>query len=457
MKSPVVTVRAAAATDVGRVRDGNEDSFFSGDTVFAVADGMGGHQAGEVASALALEPLQQLDGRQFANPEQASDALVDAIERSNRDVVERARSDATLRGMGTTLTAAIVQGDRLVTAHVGDSRAYLLRAGEPISQLTTDHTLVERLVREGRLSRDEVAAHPQRNVITRAIGNEPQVTVDALPPLKLEPGDVVLLCSDGLTGPLDDADIQTLVEVAGGGQDAVDALIAAANEAGGPDNITVVLLEVEGNQTAAGAVASVTSPVDTQVTDIPSERAPDGERPEDVDDEAHDRGIRHIRTTSSGDDDDWASTMGRLGARQGNEPGTRESSGGRSSPRRRRVIAGLFGVVILLALLAGGGYFLLSRAYFVGDYSGRVAIHRGLPETVAGIRLYWVLEDEISDVEVADLPAFRQADIGEGLSAGTLREARQVVTVLEQQVEDAATTPELGPTPSSSATTSPGT
>ena len=245
MKSSVRRVTAAAATDVGQLREGNEDSFFAGASVFAVADGMGGHQAGEVASALALEPLRDVDGRDFPDAQTASSALVAAIEEANRRVVERSLSDPDLRGMGTTLTAVVVHGDHLVAAHVGDSRAYLLRAGEPISQLTTDHTLVERLVREGRLSRDEVSLHPQRNVITRAIGSEPEVAIDALPPLELRAGDRILLCSDGLTGPIDDREIQTLVEMIGGGQDTVDALVQAANEAGGPDNITVALVRVE--------------------------------------------------------------------------------------------------------------------------------------------------------------------------------------------------------------------
>ena len=445
MKSSVLHITAAAATDVGRLRDGNEDSLFVGSSVFAVADGMGGHQAGEVASAMALEPIGVLDGRPFADADDASRALVTAMEEANRLVVERSRSNADLRGMGTTLTAVVVHGDRLVAAHVGDSRAYLLRAGEAISQLTTDHTLVERLVREGRLSRDEAGEHPQRNVITRAIGNDPEVVVDALPPLQLQAGDRVLLCSDGLTGPINDADIQTLVEAVGGGQDAVDALVAAANEAGGPDNITVILLEVEGGPDGhrSGAEGASSATVVTQV-DAPPRTDDEGQGGAEV---------RRIRTDERRPDEDWAATMGRLGDRQG-----ADDRGASRGARGRRLLAGLLAVVVLLGVLIGGGYFLLSRAYFVGEHEGVVAIHRGLPERVAGVPLFWVMEDQISEIPVGDLPAFRRADVAEGLSAGTLREAQQVVAVLQQQVEEAGEiAPSAAPTPAVTATPSPGT
>lgn len=447
-----VHITAAAGSDVGQIREGNEDSYFAGQTVFAVADGMGGHQAGEVASAIALEPLQELDGRTFEDPTEASSALVRAIETSNDAVVERSLDDETLRGMGTTLTAVMVQGDLLITAHVGDSRAYLLRAGEPIRQLTTDHTLVERLVSEGRLSRDEAHVHPQRNVITRAIGNEPDVSVDALPALQLLPGDVVMLCSDGLTGPLDDGDIQILIDATGGGKDAVGALIGAANEAGGPDNITVVLLKADG-----GDSGSANDPEATQnVLTIPpsgveqSDTATAGARADGAG--RADRDVRQIRTTYSGDAD-WASTMGRLGARQGHDSVAASSPG-----KGRRVLAAVLAAVVLLGILAGGGYFLLSRAFFIGDYEGQVAIHRGLPETVAGIPLFWVIEDEVSDVAVADLPDFRQADITEGLNAPSLGQARQVVNILRQEVEDGQSDgPSAPSTPTDTPTSATGT
>jgi protein phosphatase len=231
-----------AGTDVGRARSGNEDSYFCGRTVFAVADGLGGHQGGEVASAAAVEPLAALDGREFAEPAKAAEALTAAIREANSAILERAAGDPGLWGMGTTVTAAALAGDRnLQLAHVGDSRAYLLRDGS-LDQLTTDHTVVGELVRRGRLTPAQAAIHPERSILTRAVGLDPQIPVDTPDPLELRDGDQVLLCSDGLTEAVDDGQIAQLLSAEGDGNAACQALIDTANAAGGPDNITVVLL-----------------------------------------------------------------------------------------------------------------------------------------------------------------------------------------------------------------------
>jgi len=234
-----------AGTDVGLARSGNEDSHLRGRTVFAVADGLGGHQGGEVASAMAVEPLAALDGRAFADADQAAEALTAAIRAANQAILQRGRSDPELWGMGTTVTAAAVAHDRVLQlAHVGDSRAYLLRKGAPLRQLTTDHTVVAEAVERGLLTREQAAIHPQRGVVTRAVGLDPDVRVDLPEPLELEPGDQVLLCSDGLTEVVDDDQIAGVLAGQVDGGDACGTLIAAANRAGGPDNVTVVLLRV---------------------------------------------------------------------------------------------------------------------------------------------------------------------------------------------------------------------
>jgi serine/threonine protein phosphatase PrpC len=234
-----------AGTDVGLARSGNEDSHLRGRTVFAVADGLGGHQGGEVASAMAVEPLVALDGRAYADAHQAAEALAEAIGEANLAILRRARSDPELWGMGTTVTAAAVAGDRVLQlAHVGDSRAYLLRLDAPLRQLTTDHTVVQEAVARGLLTRRQAAVHPQRGVVTRAVGLDPQVPVDLPEPLELEPGDQVLLCTDGLTEVVDDDRIAAVLASQADGDDACRALIAAANQGGGPDNVTVVLLRV---------------------------------------------------------------------------------------------------------------------------------------------------------------------------------------------------------------------
>jgi serine/threonine protein phosphatase PrpC len=231
-----------AGTDVGRARSGNEDSYFCGRTVFAVADGLGGHQGGEVASAAAVEPLAALDGRELADPDEAAEALAAAIREGNAAILDRAAGDPGLWGMGTTVTAAArAGGHHLQLAHVGDSRAYLLRDGS-LAQLTTDHTVVAELVRRGRLTPEQAAIHPERSILTRAVGLDPRVPVDTPDPLELHDGDQVLLCSDGLTEAVHDEQIAELLARTHDGDAACRSLIDAANAAGGPDNITVVLL-----------------------------------------------------------------------------------------------------------------------------------------------------------------------------------------------------------------------
>ncbi|MGM0818476.1 MAG: Stp1/IreP family PP2C-type Ser/Thr phosphatase [Actinomycetota bacterium] len=400
-----------ARSDVGRVRAGNEDDYYVGETVVAVADGMGGHVAGEVAAKTALEPIAALDGKVFTSGEAADEALVEAVREANRQVVSRAEAEPDLKGMGTTLTAGMIRDGRLHVAHVGDSRAYLLRGGAPIEQLTTDHTLVERLVREGRLSRDEAALHPQRNVITRAIGNEPDVVVDSLPPIRLEPGDEILLCSDGLTGPVGDEAIGAILAEHDDGETAVTALVDAANDAGGPDNITVVLLRVSGDPEAASTA-------------------------EELDEQR----LRRIRTREDTDRQDWASTLGRFGAPQGVATRPDETPEARTG-RGRRVLAGLVALGLLLGVLGGGGYVLLSRAYFIGEHEGQLAIFQGLPQEVGTVPLNRVIDEEVSDVAVEDFPEWRQDRIRDGITAGTIVEARRRIDELESTLSPGEATP----------------
>jgi len=235
-----------AATDTGLVRTGNEDSSLRGERVLAVADGLGGHQAGEVASAIAIAAIAELDGRELSSPEEAREALIAAIVEGNRAILDKAARDPDFWGMGTTMTAAALAGDRWAQlAQVGDSRAYLMPEREGLRQVTNDQTIVGELVRQGRLTPEEAAHHPQRSVVTRAVGLDPDLEVDTPPPLELVAGDQLLLCSDGLTDAIDDARIAEILGAGLDGQTTCQALIDAANAAGGPDNITVVLLRVD--------------------------------------------------------------------------------------------------------------------------------------------------------------------------------------------------------------------
>jgi serine/threonine protein phosphatase PrpC len=232
--------RWAGATDPGRRRRRNEDSYVIQPPVFAVADGMGGAQAGEVASKLAAAAVK--DG---------ADDLEGLIQEANRRVHQRSLEDPTASGMGTTLTVALVEDGNVLIGHVGDSRAYLVREGK-LEQLTEDHSLVGELLRSGKLSAEEAEQHPQRSMITRALGTDPDVDVDVFP---IDPhvGDLFLLCSDGLTTMVGDREILRLVEEKRSDLDAlVKALIKAANKGGGEDNITVIAFEIADDTPTGG-------------------------------------------------------------------------------------------------------------------------------------------------------------------------------------------------------------
>jgi PPM family protein phosphatase len=242
-------VRIAVSTHPGRKRRHNEDTYVVEPPLFAVADGMGGAKAGEVASGLAAGALKEGgdgDGEQ---------RVVGLIQEANRRVFRRASEDREASGMGTTMTVALVEQDRVIFGHVGDSRAYLIREGQ-IEQLTDDHSLVAELVRSGRLSPEEAESHPQRSVITRAVGTEADVDVDTFE-IQPEPGDLFLICSDGLTDMVDDETIIRAVEKHRGNLDeAAKALVGAANRVGGEDNITVVFFEVTKDEDTAVTAAA---------------------------------------------------------------------------------------------------------------------------------------------------------------------------------------------------------
>ncbi len=236
----LVVGRSFGLSDTGRKRRQNEDAFVCEPPLFAVADGMGGAQAGEVASSIAAAAIEE----GIASIEGA-DGVATAVRAANRRIFERAVHDPSVAGMGTTATVALVDADAetVTLAHVGDSRAYLYR-NAVLEQLTTDHSLVAELVRSGRLTQDEAAVHPHRSVITRALGTEAEVEVDTVT-LRPAPGDLLLLCSDGLSAMVRDDEIQRLLESTGRDpREAARALVSAANAAGGEDNVTVVLFEL---------------------------------------------------------------------------------------------------------------------------------------------------------------------------------------------------------------------
>ena len=256
----------AVASDTGRRRRRNEDNYVVAPPLFAVADGMGGAQAGEVASQLAASALEA-GGSDGLEGTKAIDVL---IQEANRRIYDRASTDPTASGMGTTMTVALVEGMSVAIGHVGDSRAYLVR-GEHMEQLTEDHSLVNELRKTGKLSEEEAQIHPQRSVITRAVGTDPDVDIDGFT-IEAEEGDVFLICSDGLSDMVEDEEILELVHANREDLDkAVKALVAAANRGGGEDNITAVAFRIS-SEAAPSLEDTVSMPALTGDEDEPDEQ-----------------------------------------------------------------------------------------------------------------------------------------------------------------------------------------
>ena len=361
-----------AASDTGRQRSANEDSYFARAPVFVVADGMGGAQAGEVASQVAAEAFEPGNTR-----DEGPEAYLRGVaESANARIHELSQEDSSRSGMGTTLTAVLVSGDEISIAHVGDSRAYLWRDGE-LKRLTSDHSLVEELRRQGRLTESQAAEHPQRSIITRALGPEPNVEVDTMS-YPARPGDVFLLCSDGLTTMLPEERIAQLLEQNRDLRAAGKALIREANEAGGRDNITAVAFRLE--EAGAGAETEGATLI-----------GPSAEE-QGLTAEAVREGARREPTTTA----------------------ARSRPSGRSPVAKRRWparLAKVLAALVIIAALVAAGIWGARQIYFLGtDEGGRVALFRGLPyDLPAGVELY--SEVEASDTTITELPEDRQDEV----------------------------------------------
>jgi PPM family protein phosphatase len=352
----------AYRTDTGRQRQANEDALLARRPLFAVADGMGGAQAGEVASKIATEALEQAGPADEA-PERY---LRRVVESANERIHGLAERDASRSGMGTTLTAALVREDEISIAHVGDSRAYLWRDGE-LRRLTSDHSLVEELRRQGRLTDEQAEEHPQRSIITRALGPEADVEVDTMT-YPARPGDVILLCSDGLTTMISEQRITEILTSSPSLDAAVSTLIAEANERGGRDNITVVAfrLEEEGAPVAA-AQPTLVGPA------------------------AEEAGLTAERVAAARE-------------RPAAGPSGHAEPGRRWPGRLARALL----VLLIVAGLGAAAWYGSRQIHFLGvDEGGRVALYRGLPYDLPfGIELY---EEQFSSpVQLTSLPSDRR-------------------------------------------------
>src|SRR3954451_9974834 len=415
-----LTLRFAARSHTGLLRDGNEDSVYAGPRLLAVADGMGGHAAGEVASAVAIAAIASLD--EDAPGPDLLDALLTAAMSANSRLHDMVEGDAALDGMGTTLTAILWGGSRLGLLHIGDSRCYLLRDGE-LSQITHDHTLVQTLVDAGRISADEAETPPQRNVITKVLDGRDELEPD-LSVREVRVGDRYLLCSDGLTGPVGSPDTLRDALSIPDPQEAVDRLVQLALRGGGPDNTPPI------GAAAGGADPPPAAPQRAVPGAPPGAPRPP---PPGISDSAASR----ARTAEGRDVDD--------APRARPEPAELRPQ----SHRRRRVIAVLATVVGLLLIAgAGAGWAYVRTQYYVGADGDQVAVFRGVTGHVAGVELSSV--EERSDLHTDQLGELDAARVQNGIVAKSKSDAHEIL----QRFKTLAC-PSIGPTTAPTAAPSP--
>ncbi|MFJ8941384.1 Stp1/IreP family PP2C-type Ser/Thr phosphatase [Streptomyces sp. NPDC102365] len=426
-----LSLRFAAGSHKGMIREGNEDSGYAGPRLLAIADGMGGQAAGEVASSEVISTIVALD-----DDVPGSDILTSlgtAVQRANDQLRMMVEEDPQLEGMGTTLTALLWTGQRLGLVHVGDSRAYLLRDGV-LTQITQDHTWVQRLVDEGRITEEEATTHPQRSLLMRALGSGDHVEPD-LSIREVRAGDRYLICSDGLSGVVSHQTMEDTLASYQGPQETVQQLIELALRGGGPDNITVIVadvLDIDGGDTLAG-----------QLSDTPVVVGAVAENQHQL----HDDGAMQ---TPAG----RASNLGRQVPGQGGggefgPPGSGDTTGyvptggfGDYSdedfvkPRSgRRWLKRSFYIVLTLGVIGGGlygGYRWTQTQYYVGANDEHVALYRGISQDLAWVSLSKVEQDH-PEIELKYLPPYQQKQVKATITEGGLNDARSKIDELQTQ------------------------
>lgn len=393
----------AARSDVGLIRSNNQDSAYAGPHLLVVADGMGGAAGGDIASSIAVGRLAALDGESHG-PDEALDELKDAIADAHADIVGRAQNDPELSGLGTTVTALLRAGSTLSMAHIGDSRAYLLRGGE-LDQVTTDHSFVQHLVDTGRISAADAEHHPKRSMLLRVLGDvDADVPVD-ISVRETRPGDRWMLCSDGLSGVVSrDTLHETLKEVEDPA-DCADALVSLALAAGAPDNVTCVVADVVDIDESPDGIGPATS------SQIVGAAARDRHRPSAGGTSAAAKAAR-LSAPAEADDDEEPSRWERLW------------------PRIRPWV---LPVVALLVVAGGawGAYAWTQNQFYVGEKDGNVAVYRGIPQDLPVVDLHTMVER--TDLALEDLPRYQQERITSTIRAGSLEDAYSVVDALESE------------------------
>jgi protein phosphatase len=431
-----IALRYAARSDVGLVRSNNQDSAYAGPHLLVVADGMGGHAGGDVASSVAIAALAPLDGESHG-PDDALDELERALEEAREEIIARSEVNPELAGMGTTVTAILRAGNKLAMVHLGDSRGYLLREGV-LTQVTSDHTFVQHLVNTGKITPEEAEHHPQRSVVMRVLGD---FDVDIAPDLSVREaraGDRWLLCSDGLSGFVSGETIARTLHELTDVDTCAERLVQLALRAGGGDNVTVVVADVlELDQVRDGA-----GPTTNAV--VVGSAAINRNRPTSAQDGPAARAAELSRQAA-------ASTPGAGVPAVPDADDDGEDADERRARRRRRRRAAVLWVVGLL-LLAGAGfgfYRWTQTQYYVGVDDESVAVYQGIPQSIGPLSLSRVVET--SDVRVDDLPPFVRDRVEQTIPSSSLADARDRVTTLAEDAappEDEAT-----PTPTAPSAT----
>ncbi len=392
-----LALRFAARSDIGLLREGNEDSGYAGPRLLVLADGMGGHAAGEVASSVAVAMLASLDD-DSPGPD-ILDRLSSAVQDANNHLRDMVLGDPDLEGMGTTLTALLRAGSRFGLVHIGDSRCYLLR-GDQLQQITKDHTFVQTLVDDGRITAEEASHHPQRNVIVRALDGREDVELD-LSIREAKAGDRYLLCSDGLSDVLSEETLRDTLAGADSPDHAAEQLVELALRGGGPDNITAIVADV---------VDVDAGPSATPVTVGAAAEGP-------------------VRRSTA---DSPAAKAAALAPQPLADPYDGDADEGHPRHWGRRIAA----LVLLLALLVGGGaaaWAWSQQQYYVAAADQQVAIYRGLPQDVGPIKTSRLYRSE--DIPLEDLPAYQRERVRSEIPASSLSDAQRIVTTLRKQAE----------------------
>lgn len=422
-----IALRYAARSDVGLVRQNNQDSGYAGPHLLVICDGMGGHAGGDVASSLAIGELAPLDDD--SHGPDALEHLKQAILSAHAGLLDRVAEEPQLAGMGTTVTAVLRTGGRLVLAHIGDSRAYLLREGVLV-QITRDHTFVQTLVDEGRLTSEEAEHHPQRSVLMRVLTDGIEDVEPDLSVREARIGDRYLLCSDGLSGVVSFETLQETLATAGPPEETCETLVQLALRAGAPDNVTCIVADIVEGPARGGTSPFVVGSASryAQTRPLQTQHASPAERAAALDPSRRSADSRPAAPTE------------------------------RARSRRGRWIRRTLGALTVLILLAGGGAaarLWVMRQYFVGDHQGMVSVYRGIPQNIGPLHLS-SLAKRSDDVRVVDLPVFSRDQVRSGIVADTRKQADQIVENLRSQAKICKSQAEAGkPTPAPSRTPSP--